>query len=477
MTPRRCLALAAGLSLLILYLYGLDRMGVYSDDEPRYASIGREMARTGDFITPRLWGDPWFEKPPLLYWMIAAAFRAGLSADLAPRVPVALLGVAFLIAFFFFVRREFGTPAAAYATAILSTAAGWIGLSQIGVTDLPMAAMFGLTLLFTLPWLRTGERRYLNAAAVTLGLAVLAKSTPAIILALPILWFGRRRWRDLLHPAPILLFLAIAAPWHIACYLHNGAIFPRVLFWRQQFERFVSPSLQHVQHWWFYLPLLPAAFFPWTPLLALLFRRSLYSDRRLVFLLVTAGWILLFFSASTNKLPTYLLPLVPPLAVVMGVALNQSPLAGRIVVGLSALACCAFPVLVMKLPTWMSRNPQAAAPHLPLLLASISAIVLAAMFVIRSRAASVALVAITAAAGYLWIKAEAFPFIDQAATARPVWHQIQSLNTPLCVKELPRDWRYGLNYYTQKPLPDCWRDPAARTFLYYQNHRVLLEMP
>src|SRR5579862_3977191 len=95
-TRWRLLAIAGGLALLILYLYGLDRMGLYGPDEPRYASIGREMARTGDLVTPRLDGRPWFEKPPLLYWMIATGFRLGLSSDLAPRVPVALLSVAFL---------------------------------------------------------------------------------------------------------------------------------------------------------------------------------------------------------------------------------------------------------------------------------------------------------------------------------------------------------------------------------------------
>ena len=68
-------------------------------DEPRYASVGREMARSGDWITPRLWGQPWFEKPALLYWMTGAAFRLGFSEDLAPRVPVALFSVAFLVFF------------------------------------------------------------------------------------------------------------------------------------------------------------------------------------------------------------------------------------------------------------------------------------------------------------------------------------------------------------------------------------------
>src|SRR5688572_16556410 len=94
-------------------------------DEPRYASIGREMARSGDWVTPRLWGEPWFEKPPLLYWMIAAGYRSGLSGEAAVRAPVALMSAGFLFLFFHRLRREFGEKAALYASAILATSAGW----------------------------------------------------------------------------------------------------------------------------------------------------------------------------------------------------------------------------------------------------------------------------------------------------------------------------------------------------------------
>src|SRR5881409_679220 len=87
--------------LFFLYLFDLAGTGVLGPDEPRYASIAREMARSGDWITPRLWGEPWFEKPALLFWMTGAAFRLGLNADLAPRLPVAIASVAFLIFFFF----------------------------------------------------------------------------------------------------------------------------------------------------------------------------------------------------------------------------------------------------------------------------------------------------------------------------------------------------------------------------------------
>ncbi|MBV9770083.1 MAG: glycosyltransferase family 39 protein [Bryobacterales bacterium] len=116
----------SGIAIFFLYFFGLTRAGLLGPDEPRYAVIGRAMAETGDWITPRLWGQPWFEKPAFLYWMTAAGFKAGLGADWAPRLPVALVSVAFLLYFFAVLRREFGDRAGAYSAVILATSAGWL---------------------------------------------------------------------------------------------------------------------------------------------------------------------------------------------------------------------------------------------------------------------------------------------------------------------------------------------------------------
>ena len=108
------------LPLLLLYLYNLGGAGFGLDpDEPRYASIGREMAHSGDWITPHLDGSPWYEKPPLLYWMTGAATKLGLRDEWAARLPVALLSLAFLAFFYAIVDREFSGRTAMIATALL----------------------------------------------------------------------------------------------------------------------------------------------------------------------------------------------------------------------------------------------------------------------------------------------------------------------------------------------------------------------
>src|SRR5512146_3294379 len=193
----------------LLYFFRLSAAGMLGADEPRYAAIGRQMARSGDWITPRLWGQPWFEKPALLYWMSGAGFRLGLGPDLAPRLPVAILSVAFLIFFCWILWREFGCFAAWVSTLVLGTTVAWIGFSQVGVTDLPLTATFSAAMLLALPWIARRDTRYLPAASALLGFAVLAKGLLPLVLAAP-LAVNWRNWRDLIRPRVFVPFLIVA---------------------------------------------------------------------------------------------------------------------------------------------------------------------------------------------------------------------------------------------------------------------------
>ena len=123
-------------------------------------------------------------------------------------------------------------------------------MSHAAVVDIPLAATFSLAVLLARPWMLNGDRKLLPYAAACLGLAVLAKGGVPLVLVLPILWMGRRYWRDLFRPAVWAPFLAIASPWYILCYLRNGKDFLNVFFWRHQVERFVNDSLQHGQPFW-----------------------------------------------------------------------------------------------------------------------------------------------------------------------------------------------------------------------------------
>jgi len=465
--------------LAMLYFSGLSATGLLKEDEPRYASIGREMARSGDWITPRLWGQPWFEKPALLYWMTAAAFKLGAGEDLAPRVPVALVSVAFLIFFQWILGREFGAGAGWTAAIVLGTSAAWVGSSFIGTTDLPMTAAFSAAMLLSLEWLETGERRRLPLAAALLGLAVLAKGLVPLVLTLPLVWCGRRRWTDLLRLPVSGVFLMVALPWYLLCYLRNGAVFLRTFFWEQHFERFTTTSLAHGQPFWFYLPVLAAALIPWTPLLVLLARRALYRDARRRFLLLWPLFVLVFFSISKNKLPGYLLPLAPAAAALMGIALAEAKRA-RWALPTAALCLVVIPAAIPMLPralaSGLSRAPLPAFQWTWLLPAALAR---ALWWLERQgrRPAALAAIAVAATAAVVALKLIDLPAIDAAVSARPLWREIEGRRNAVCVESLHRSWRYGLNYYSVTPLPDCSQSPRPFRVWQQPGHAPLVRAP
>ena len=364
-------------------------MGMYSTDEPRYADIGRTMARTGDWITPKLWGQPWFEKPALLYWMTASGFDLGLGNDLAPRVPVALLSVAFLAFFWFRLRDVFDEVTATCATAMLATSAGWLAYSHVAVTDLPLSVFFSAAVLCALPGDKQAQQWPRIAAAVALALAVLAKGLPPVVLFLPVLILDYRNWRRWFLAWPIVVFLLVALPWYVLCTLRNGWAFPYTFFIDHQLNRFRIGALQHTQPWWFYGPVFLLLLFPWFPLLAIA-GNAIRKDERTRMLGAVVGFGVLFFSASVNKLPGYVLPLLPATCVLLAVALAQ----GR---GLTERWLIAPVALLGALPLAISILPESGARGLSRVqIPWVSGLI------------GVAIAAVIGAALVLWLRARVF---------------------------------------------------------------------
>ncbi len=456
-------------ALYFLLFFGLSGVGLLGPDEPRYASIGREMALSGDWVTPRLWGEPWFEKPALLYWMTGLGFKAGLGDELAPRLPVALMSCAFLIFFWWRVRREFGEREAWIAAVILGTSAGWLAFSHLAVTDLPMSAAFGVVVLLALPWVHlqlgapsnSGEagsrwERPLAVAGIFLGVAVLAKGLVPLVLILPLLWIGRRQLPDLWRPA--VLFLVVAAPWYVACTLTNGPGFLYDFFWKHHFGRFLTPGLRHVQPFWFYVPVLLAGLLPWTFALPLACRRRFLADARLRFLILVVTFGLVFFSLSTNKLPGYILPLLPPLAVLLGVALARAAKAGAALVA-AALSLGVIPFAAAVLPGALMVGLSRAEWQPPAWYVVAPVILVAALVWWWERTGrreqAVTLVALACMAGIIFLEVSAFPVLDRTVSVRGLWRRISSFSSQVCVERVHRQVRYGLNYYSVVPLPGC----------------------
>ena len=471
--PRTTLAawLAALAVLSCLYFWGMSRRGLVGPDEPRYAAIAREMAVSGDWVTPRLGGEAWFEKPALLYWMGAAAATLGIDDDRATRLPVALLGAGFLVYFYWILRSSLGEKPAAFGTMILGTSVGWVAFSHAGIFDLPLSATVSVALLALLPWLGNEDdsKPPQLVFGAFLGLSVLAKGLvgPAVafLALLPLVVDSAQRARVLLlaRPSALAAFAIVSLPWYVLCYVRNGPVFVEEFIWKHHVLRFVSSEIQHVQPFLYFVPVLLGALAPWTPLLGLLHRLPLRDDIRLRFLAGWAATSFLFFSLSTNKLPAYILPALPPIAALMGVGIARTR---RSVIFLTsaALLMTLVPVAAAVLPEALSRGLKRAWPPVDVswvwIVGTIVAAVLVAVLASKGlHGRAVAAVAVSAAVNLFLLKVIALPDVSRQAGTRELWRQIEPRQTSTCIGDVHRQVRYGLQYYSHDQLPDCSVDP------------------
>jgi 4-amino-4-deoxy-L-arabinose transferase-like glycosyltransferase len=384
------------------------------------------------------------------------------------------LAVAFLAFYWWTLRREFTCRAAWLATLILGSSGMWVAYSQNGVTDIPLAVTFSAGMLLALPWVVRRDTRQLPAAAAMFGLAVLAKGLVPLALAAPLL-LGRHV-RDWLRWRVLLPFFLVALPWYALCYWRNGWPFIHDFFVVHHFSRATSNALMHGQPVWFYLPVLVAGLLPWTPLLGLMARRKVYRDRHRVFLALWVLFVLALFSIFVNKLPGYILPLLPAAAALMALALDEVSDA-RVWLAACAALLVAFPITAQVLPAAV-LNGLSRAPR-PVFQAMWLAPVAVALFAWLleahgKRVAAVLAIAAGAAMGIGYLKALATPELDRSVSARGLWQKIASRASEVCIGNVKRDWEYGLNYYSITPLPDCDKEtkplqvlpaPGGRAYL------------
>src|SRR5258707_3349453 len=317
------------------------------------------MAETGDGVTPRLYGKPWFEKPPLYYWGGAICFKLFGVSEAAARLPSAISALLATLAMAWRAWRIYGAETARWLLLLLPTTVGMIGFSHAAATDMPFSAMLTIAMVCVavllrlplecggLPPLSSNEAAATKSAGTPatapnssslasstfltsllfgffLGLAVLAKGPAAIILCGGAAFFWAlftKRWRDalrLLHPAAIAALCLTALPWYFLCARRNPDFF-RIFIIEHNFKRYLTPEFQHIQPFWFYGPIILLAIFPWSFLAMLgfvdLLRRNLPAKGSTSwFLLSWSAFTVFFFTTSQSKLPGYVLPAVPPLA-------------------------------------------------------------------------------------------------------------------------------------------------------------------
>jgi 4-amino-4-deoxy-L-arabinose transferase-like glycosyltransferase len=328
--PPRATAVLLAL-VLALALFRLGATPLLGPDEPRYARVAVEMQRSGAWVTPTLQGQPWLEKPPLYYWLAGGAFAALGEKEAAARTPAVLALLLLAGATALFGARLYGSAAGLHAGFVAGTSLLPFAYGRAASMDMLLAATVTLSIGFAgLRLLGVAGRLAIVAAAAAAGLAMLAKGPLGLLL--PMLVLGgylltTREWRslrELLTPGALAAFAVVALPWYVAIALDQGRHFFDVFILNHNIERFTSTIHNHPGPAWYYLPVLVAGLFPWSglavPALLRIAPRASLPDRFLL------AWLLLplaFFSLAGSKLPGYILPCVPPLAILMGRAADR----------------------------------------------------------------------------------------------------------------------------------------------------------
>jgi len=319
--------------LTLGWFVNLDHRRLIKADEGRYGEIPREMVATGDWLTPRMNGFKYFEKPPLQYWATAAAYSVFGVSEWATRLWTALTALAGIVLVWLAGNRAFGPPAGRHAALVLGGMTLYIFVGSFVTLDMGVSFFMSLAVLSVmLAQLDStpGRERRLWMLLGWAGIALAVLSKGLIGLVLPIAAVGmyilvRRDWA-VLRRLYILqggaLFLLIAAPWFIAVSLANPEFF-RFFFIQEHFERFLTKQHGRYQPAWYFIPVLLVGTMPWLLVVCAgvwkaVREREAQRFRPALFLVVWCAIVFLFFSGSGSKLASYVLPIFPALALLAG---------------------------------------------------------------------------------------------------------------------------------------------------------------
>ena len=497
-------------------LYGLtpmlggDGIGLVGADEPRYAQIAHEMLvrfdsahtvkeRLTACVTPYLYGRPWLEKPALYYWRAMFLFQDFGVHDWSARLPSTTFAF-IMIGLIYLHMRRFRPGGHLDAALITVACIGIIGFSRGASTDMQMAAPLSIGLLGWYAWYETDSKFWLYDIYFFTGLATLAKGPVAPFLAMLIIAafaFLRKEWsiirRSFWWPG-VVLYFAMVLPWFIAVQ-HQNPTFFREFFLEHNLQRFATDRYEHQQPFWYYFVVIILAMLPWTvvAIRALVdgiltsvaewrLRRSRSGapavnrpgDAFPEFLVLWALIPILFFSFSQSKLPGYILPSIPPIAILTGDFLFRRRRFGlkRWLLLSHAGLCGVMTGAVLLLP-WFIAHGSKMPPVNALAAATVSALGAALLILIVSKGFGIAKLRLVTTSVLVVLVLFLYgvgPFfgipeveatkrvihlIDSSYSARPLAERIaQSFpeSETVAVFRVRRDAEYGLSFYRNREV-------------------------
>ena len=341
---------------IVTFFVGLGRPAITDSDEAFYAEAAREMVEGGDWITPQYNGQYRFEKPVLYYWLAALAYLVAGVSETAARVPSAMAGLVLVLTTYACARRWYDEATGLLAGAITATSFGYVTVARLALPDLLLACFItlgtwaALNALVAPSRVEPDPRRrwWLLGAGAALAGGFLTKGPvgvvlPAIVVGPLAIWrcwtervsrpdgTGARLTRLTLDVGMLaLVVLLLAGPWFAAMTATHGLSYLDRFFLAENVERFVTPRYNTPRPLWYYLPIVAAGLLPWSPFMLVWWRpirRLAQRARRIqaveVWLVVWALAPLFFYSVSAGKQPRYILPILPPLAVLLARGISR----------------------------------------------------------------------------------------------------------------------------------------------------------
>ncbi len=455
--------LLAVATLWFCALLGLRPLG--NPDEGRYTEIPREMAATGDFVTPRLNGVKYFEKPPLVYWLSALTFRAFGVNEFTARIWGGLFAVAGVLLTYVAGRVIYGRQTGIWSAVILATTVYYYALSQIILLDMVVSvAMAGSLFTFILAMRELpGKRRrwmfvgfYIFMALATLSKGLIGIAIPGAVIFLWVLLLNR--WRTLWPFYPVmgtLVLLAIAGPWHVLAARANPD-FLNFYFVHEHWLRFTTQIHERNEPWWFFLPVFIGGLMPWAFFLPSAWHRSFsggwkqrHEHAEAWFFLIWIVFVIAFFSKSQSKLVPYILPVFPAAAVLLARALstlwNGQPARGFKISTWSFIGTAALLAVAACIVPGPKKQPDlsAALPALRKILGSFMLLGFSiAMLGLRRCQTRLVLAAVlVSSSGFLLVTNIGSRFVDKTST-----HKLAAVLKPMLK---PEDRIYSVGAYTQ----------------------------
>ncbi len=315
------------LAVGLLFCLGLGARPYLIPSEARYIELPRQMLATEDWLTPRINGVPYFEKPPLFYWMQALVMHTFGMGEFAGRFMTALLTTFTCLTTYALARLLYGRASGLLAAGVLASSVMGYGLSRVATLDVPVSLFISACLACFLAAQHTQKKsrkrnRYL-LMYVASALAVMTKGLigiviPGLVIGAWIAILGRwRLLKEVQLIAGTLIFLAITVQWHLLM-AQTHPDFLNFYFIHEHFTRYMTNEHKRTAPWWFFIAVTWVGFLPWSGLLPSVFKKIQWREPNTLFLLLWILLPLLFFSTSHSKLVPYIFPIFPPLCILLG---------------------------------------------------------------------------------------------------------------------------------------------------------------